>query len=100
MLRGGLADTISTDYAGGYHDAILLAIDRATKADAIGLSAAIAMATANVADTIPEVAPRRGRLTPGAVADIVLTDPADLPRVRTVIIGGETVVRDGARVTA
>ena len=100
MLQGGLADTISTDYAGGYHDAILLAIDRATKAGAAGLPAAIAMATANVADAIPEVAPRRGRLTPGAVADIVLTDPANLPRVRTVIIGGETVVRDGARVTA
>ena len=100
MLKGGLADTISTDYAGGYHDAILLAIDRATKAGVAGLPAAIAMATANVADAIPEVAPRRGRLTPGAVADIVLTDPADLPRVRTVIIGGETVVRDGARVTA
>ena len=65
-----------------------------------GLPAAIAMATANVADAIPEVAPRRGRLTPGAVADIVLTDPANLPCVRTVIISGETVVRDGARVTA
>ena len=100
MLKYGLADTISTDYAGGYHDAILLAIDRATKAGVTGLPAAIAMATANVADAIPEVAPRRGRLVPGAVADIVLTDPADLPRVRMVIIGGETVVRDGGRVTA
>jgi alpha-D-ribose 1-methylphosphonate 5-triphosphate diphosphatase PhnM len=100
MLRGGLADTISTDYAGGYHDAILLAIDRATKAGVVGLPAAIAMATANVADAIPQVAPRRGRLTAGEIADIVLTDPADLPRVRAVIIGGETVVRDGARVGA
>jgi alpha-D-ribose 1-methylphosphonate 5-triphosphate diphosphatase PhnM len=100
LLEGGLADTISTDYAGGYHDAILLAIDRATKAGVVGLPAAIAMATANVADAIPGVAPRRGRLTAGAVADIVLTDPGELARVRTVIISGETAVRGGTRVTA
>jgi hypothetical protein len=34
------------------------------------------------------------------IADLVLTDPADLPRVRTVIIGGRTVVREGERVAA
>jgi imidazolonepropionase-like amidohydrolase len=100
MFEGGLVDTISTDYAGGYHDPILLAIDCATKAGVVSLPAAIAMATANVADAIPGVAPRRGRVTPGAIADLVLTDPADLPRVRTVIIGGEIAVRAGARVVA
>ncbi|MFF0445449.1 amidohydrolase family protein [Streptomyces sp. NPDC004609] len=99
MFAAGLVDTISTDYAGGHHDPILLAIDRATKAGVVRLPAAVAMATANVADAIPGVAPRRGRVTPGAVADLVLTDPAELPRVHTVIIGGEIVVRGGRRAT-
>jgi adenine deaminase len=66
----------------------------------VRLPAAIAMATANVADAIPGIAPRRGRLTPGAVADLVLTDPALLPQVSTVMIGGEIAVRDGPRTTA
>jgi imidazolonepropionase-like amidohydrolase len=100
MFEAGLVDTISTDYAGGHHDPILLAVDRATRAGVVRLPAAIAMATANVADAVPGVAPRRGRVVPGAVADIVLTDPAELSRVRTVMIGGTTVVRDGVRVTA
>lgn len=100
MFEAGLVDTISTDYAGGYHDPILLAIDRATKAGVVHLPAAIAMATANVADAIPGLAPRRGRVTPGALADLVLTDPAELQRVRTVIIGGEIAVRDGVCIAA
>jgi imidazolonepropionase-like amidohydrolase len=100
MFESGVVDTISTDYAGGHHDSILLAIDRATKAGAVRLPAAVAMATANVADAIPGLAPRRGRIVPGAIADLVLTDPAELPRVRTVIIGGEIVVRDGRPVSA
>jgi len=99
MFEAGLVDTISTDYAGGHHDSILLAIDRATKAGVVGLPAAVAMATANVADAIPSVAPGRGRAIPGAIGDLVLTDPADLPRVDTVMIGGEIVVRDGRRAT-
>lgn len=100
MFEAELVDTISTDYAGGYHDPILLAIDRATKHGVVGLPAAIAMATANVADAIPGVAPRRGRVTPGAVADLVLTDPAQLVRVGTVLIGGEIAVRDGVCIAA
>jgi imidazolonepropionase-like amidohydrolase len=97
MFEAGLVDTISTDYAGGYHDPILLAIDRATKAGVVRLPEAIAMATANVADAIPGIAPRRGRLEPGAVADLVVTDPAQLPAVSTVVIGGEIAVRGGVR---
>ncbi|GAA0932943.1 amidohydrolase family protein [Virgisporangium aurantiacum] len=95
LLSAGLVDTISTDYAGGHHDPILLAIDRATKAGMVSLPAAIAMATANVADAIPGLAPRRGRVLPAAIADLTVTDPAALDRVWTVMIGGEIVVRDG-----
>lgn len=97
MFSAGVVDTISTDYAGGHHDPILLAIDRSTKAGVVSLPAAVAMATANVADAIPGVAPRRGRVVPGAIADLVMTDPAELHRVRTVMIGGEIVARDGQR---
>ncbi|MBH0779238.1 amidohydrolase family protein [Nocardia bovistercoris] len=100
MLRDGLIDTISTDYAGGHHDPILLAVERATEAGVVRLPEAIAMATANVADAVPGLAPRRGRVTPGAVADIVVTDPARLSQVDTVLIGGAIVVSGGRRVTA
>jgi imidazolonepropionase-like amidohydrolase len=99
MFEAGLVDTISTDYAAGHHDPILLAVDRATKAGVVGLPAAIAMATSTVADTFPGLAPRRGRIVPGAVADLVVTDPAALENVRTVMIGGRVVVREGRRVT-
>jgi imidazolonepropionase-like amidohydrolase len=97
MFEAGLVDTISTDYAGGHHDPVLLAIDQATKAGVVALPDAIAMATANVADAIPGIAPGRGRIVPGAVADIVVTDPARLDRVGLVMIGGVVVVRDGKR---
>lgn len=97
LLEAEFVDTISTDYAGGYHDPILLLVDHATKAGVVRLPAAIAMATANVADAVPGIAARRGRVTAGAVADLVLTSPARLTDVGTVIIGGAAVVRDGVR---
>jgi imidazolonepropionase-like amidohydrolase len=100
MFSAGLVDTISTDYAGGHHDSILLAIDRSTKAGVVSLPAAVAMATANVADAIPGLAPRRGRVVPGAIADLVVTNPAELHQVGAVLIGGEIVVRDGRRAAA
>ncbi|MFF3856076.1 hypothetical protein [Micromonospora sp. NPDC002575] len=99
MFAAQVVDTISTDYAGGHHDPILLAIDRCVRAGVVGLPAAVAMATANVADAIPGVAPRRGRVVPGAIADLIVTDPAELTRVGLVMIGGRVVVRDGRRVT-
>ncbi len=95
MLSAGLVDTISTDYAAGHHDPILLAINQSIIQGVVSLPAAVAMATANVADAIPGLAPRRGRIVPGAVADLVITDAGQLDRVNTVMIGGEIVVREG-----
>ncbi|OHV43739.1 amidohydrolase [Parafrankia soli] len=95
MFSAGLVDTISTDYAGGHHDPVLLAIDRAVRAGVVTLPAAVAMATANAADAIPGLAPRRGRVVPGAIADLVVTDPAELRGVGTVMVGGRFAVRDG-----
>ncbi|GII64944.1 hypothetical protein Skr01_50290 [Sphaerisporangium krabiense] len=100
MFSAGVVDTISTDYAGGHHDPILLAIDRSVRAGVVSLPAAVAMATANVADAVPGVAPRRGRVAPGMIADLVVTDPARLHHVATVMVGGEIVVRAGRRVKA
>nr|WP_246497376.1 amidohydrolase family protein [Sphaerisporangium rubeum] len=100
MFSAGVVDTISTDYAGGHHDPILLAIGRSVKAGVVRLPAAVAMATANVADAIPGLAPRRGRVVPGTVADLVLTDPAELHHVDMVMVSGEIVVRAGRRVVA
>jgi imidazolonepropionase-like amidohydrolase len=97
LLAAGVVDTISTDYAGGHHDPVLLAIDRAVAAGVVSLPAAVAMATANVADAVPGLAPRRGRVEPGAIADLIVTDPHDLPGVTTVLIGGRIAVRDGRR---
>jgi imidazolonepropionase-like amidohydrolase len=98
MLREGLVDTISTDYAAGFHDPILLGVSEAVKHGAVGLAPAIAMATANVADAIPGLAPNRGRIQPGAVADVVITDPDEPNRVDTVLVGGNVVVEGGETV--
>lgn len=95
MLREGLVDTISTDYAGGHHDPMLLAISEAVQAGATTLPAAVAMATANVTGALPAVAPNRGRIVAGAVADVVVADAQHLDDVRWVLIAGRPVVAHG-----
>jgi imidazolonepropionase-like amidohydrolase len=95
MLREGLVDTISTDYAGGHHDPVLLAIAEAVQAGATTLPAALAMAGANVSDVLPDVAPNRGRVAVGAVADLVVADAQHLDDVRWVFVDGDPVVVDG-----
>ena len=95
MLREGLVDTISTDYAGGYHDPMLLGISEAVQAGVTTLPAAVAMASANVADALPAVAPNRGRIAAGAVGDLVVADPRHLDDVRWVLIDGHPVVAGG-----
>ncbi len=95
LLGSGLVDTISTDYAGGHHDAIVLGIERAVAAGVISLAAAVRLATLNPATIIPGVAPDRGLIAVGKVADIVISEPDRLSAVREVFIAGTKVVDEG-----
>ena len=91
----GVVDTVSTDYAAGFHDGILLCLERALAAGVLDLARAVRLVTANVADAVPGLAPGRGRLVPGSVADVVVSAREALSQVDTVIIGGEVVVERG-----
>ncbi|NOZ22093.1 MAG: amidohydrolase family protein [Planctomycetes bacterium] len=95
LLSEDLVDTISTDYAGGHWDGILEMIQYAWRRGLVTLPRGIAMATGNVARTFPEVAPDRGLIEPGKVADMVLVDQTNVGRVEKVLIGGSLVADGG-----
>jgi alpha-D-ribose 1-methylphosphonate 5-triphosphate diphosphatase PhnM len=91
LLRDGLVDLISTDYAGGFWDSMLLVAQKAHEAGVIGLEQAVRMMTSAPVDAIPHLAPDRGRLIAGAVADIVVTERGRLSAVREILVSGHRV---------
>lgn len=93
LLSEGLVDLVSTDYAGGFWDPMLLMLERAHEAGAVTLGAAVRMVTGAVADALPRLAPHRGYVRPGAVADLVVTEPGRLSGVRELLISGGLVSR-------
>ena len=99
LLAAGLVDVLSTDYSGGYHDPILLLIKKAVEHQVISLPQAVRLATSSPAGIIAGLAPGRGLIEPGQVADLVVVDKDDITRVKHVVIGGRIVVEDG-RITA
>src|SRR5258708_3514190 len=96
MLKSGVVDTVSTDYAGGDWEPILKGLALAIKAEAIGLAAAIALATSNPARLFPGLAPDRGRLEPGKTADLLLVHPANIGHLQPVTTAPQEVGRDKA----
>jgi Amidohydrolase family len=98
MLATNVVDTVSTDYAGGEWEPILKGLALAVREGALSLVAAIALATANPAKLFPALAGERGLLVPEKIADIILVDAHDVGIVRSVIVGGTTIVRDGKRI--
>jgi predicted amidohydrolase len=93
LLAEGLVDLVSTDYAGGFWDPMLVMLERAHEAGAVTLEAAVRMVTGAVAEALPALAPRRGRIAPGYVADLVVTEPGRLGAVREVLVSGRVVDR-------
>lgn len=91
LLSEGLVDLISTDYAGGFWDPMLLVAEKAAEAGAIPVEEGVRLMTSAPADAIPKLAPDRGRIVPGAVADIVVTHPVRLSDVRAVFVSGRRV---------
>jgi len=53
------------------------------------------LATSAPARIVPLVAPNKGLIEPGRVADICIVDRDDISKVRYVIIAGRVVVEDG-----
>jgi predicted amidohydrolase len=91
LLADGLVDLLSTDYAGGFWDPMLLVVERAVAAGAITVEAGVRLVTGGPAEAIPALAPDRGRITPGSVADIVVTAPGVLSDVRRVLVSGREI---------
>jgi imidazolonepropionase-like amidohydrolase len=95
LIREGVVDTISTDYAGGLWDSILTAVESAVADGAASLPEAVAMTGSNVCRAIPLLAPDRGLIEKGKFADILILNPEKISEVRTAIIDGRVVVDDG-----
>jgi imidazolonepropionase-like amidohydrolase len=95
LLKEDLVDVITTDFSGGYHDPILLVLQKAIEEGVITLPRAIQLATSAPAEIIPRVAPNRGLIESGKVADLCVVDRDDISRVKHVIISGRMVVEDG-----
>lgn len=97
LVREGLADTISTDYGGGGWDSMLEGLQLLVSQKLLSLPQAVALATSAPARVFPLAAGQRGRVEPGLVADLVVTERYNLGRVRSVIVGGRVVIDEGFR---
>jgi hypothetical protein len=95
LLAAGVVDLISTDYAGGFWDPMLLVVEKAAEAGAITLEAGVRMVTGRVAEAVPRLAPQRGAIIEGHVADVVITAPGRLHDVRKVLVSGLEVEMPG-----
>lgn len=98
LMKEGLVDVLATDYIGGYHDSILLMIQKAVEGGFLSLPEGVRLATSNPARIVPGVAPDRGLIEEGKVADMIVVDRKDISNVRHVIIGGRVIVENGRMV--
>lgn len=100
LSEGTLVDVLGTDYGhGGDHDELISAVQDMVSRGHRTLGDAVAMVTSAVACAIPGIAPERGELRRGLVADVVVTGADDFRAVRHVFVDGVGVVRDGKLTT-
>lgn len=98
MLRAGVVDMVSTDYCGGFWDSMLLVLEHCVAAGAVSVPQAVALVTGNVARILPNLAPNRGFVEVGKVADLAIVDADHLGQVQSVIVQGKLVLHSGRRV--
>lgn len=91
LLKAGLVDLLTTDYGGGFFDPLPLALKAIVGAGILPLPAAVRLLTAAPAAALPGLAPERGRIAPGYIADLTVLAHTDLARVRCVFIAGRQV---------
>ncbi len=91
LLAAGLVDLMSTDYTGGFWDSMLLVVDQAYRNGVISLEQGVRLITSAPADAIPGLAPDRGVVATGRVADLVVTFPNELAMVKDVLVSGRSV---------
>lgn len=91
-----LISVIGTDYGhDGEHDELISAVQDVAARGHRSMAGAVAMATSDVADLVPGIAPGSGRLEAGRVADVAIVSADDFRDVRFVLVDGVCVVRDG-----
>ena len=88
ILEAGLADVISTDYGGGNHSPILEVLELAIDQKVVTLLKAISLVTGNPSRAIPRLAPGRGVIVHGAIADLVMVHRSNIGQVEEIIIEG------------
>lgn len=88
IMESGLADVISTDYGGGNHSPILKVLELAIDQKVVTLPEAISLVTRNPSCAVPRLAPGRGVIVHGAIADVVMVHRSKISQVEDIIIGG------------
>ena len=95
LFKEGLVDVLATDFSGGYHEPMLSVLQKAIEEKALTLPKAIQLVTSNVAKAVPRLAPHRGLIEVGKVADLCIVDKNDISKIKYVLIAGRVVVKDG-----
>ncbi|HIC90685.1 MAG TPA: hypothetical protein EYP21_01200 [Syntrophaceae bacterium] len=88
ILEAGLADVVSTNYGGGNHSPILKVLELATDQKVVTLTQAISLITRNPSRAIPRLAPGRGAVVQGAIADVIIVHRSKISQVEDIIIEG------------
>jgi imidazolonepropionase-like amidohydrolase len=118
LADGDSVTLLATDYGYlGQHDPLISGVSDLVAAGHRSLGAAVAMASGNVAEAVPGLAPGAGRLAAGLAADLVIAEidtrrmagsrnggtasasNAVPGRVRHVFVDGHQVVRNGSITT-
>lgn len=96
LFEEKLVDNICTD-ALSKHDSMLFFIEKLIDEKLTTLCEAVKMITSNVVRAIPDLAPHRGLIQKGKIADLVLLEGDQMSNVDMVMIDGEIVVKGGDR---